>query len=427
MTQIGTDHGTAAASSPGARGAVRFILITVVLDMLSFGIVIPVLPKLVESFFAGDTGRAAQLYGVMGTAWALMQFLCSPIHGMLSDRFGRRPLILWSNLVLGLDYVVMALAPTVGWLFAGRVLAGAAASSFSTAGAYIADVTEPDKRAAAFGLMGAAFGLGFVLGPAIGGVLGAVDPRWPFWGAAAMSLANTVYGYVILPESLPVERRAPLAWRRANPIGTLLFLQSHRGLLGLAGTGFLANLAHMVLPSTAVLYLGYRYGWGPPAVGLTLAAVGVCAMTVQGTLVRPMTRWLGERRTLLLGLCCGVLGFAIYGLAADATIYLMGIPVMALWGLSGPALQSLMTRQVGLDEQGRLQGAVASVNGIAGMVGPGLFTQTFAWFIAVSEPWRTPGAPFLLASLLLLSAALLAASTTASHAGASTAFPRAEG
>lgn len=403
----------AGAEPTGSRGAVLFILITVMLDMLSFGIVIPVLPKLVESFFAGDTGRAAELYGLMGTVWALMQFLCSPIHGMLSDRFGRRPVILWSNLALALDFIVMALAPTVGWLFVGRALGGAAASSFSTAGAYIADVTTPDKRAAAFGMMGAAFGLGFVLGPAIGGVLGALDPRWPFWGAAAMSLANTLYGVFILPESLPVERRAAFAWRRANPIGALVFLRSHRGLIGLAGTGFLTNLAHMVLPSTAVLYLGYRYGWGPSAVGLTLAAVGVSAMTVQGTLVRPITRRLGERRTLLLGLCCGVLGFAIYGLATTANVYLLGIPVMAFWGLSGPVLQALMTRQVGLDEQGRLQGAVASVNGIAGMLGPGLFTQTFAWSIAVAEPWHLPGAPFLLAALLLLSAAVLAARVAA--------------
>lgn len=384
------------------QAAVLFILITVMLDMLSFGIIIPVLPKLVEHFTFGDTAQAAEIYGLMGTAWALMQFSCSPIQGALSDQYGRRPVVLLSNLGLGLDYVFMALAPNVSWLFVGRTISGMASSSFSTAGAYIADVTPIEYRAAAFGKMGVAFGLGFVLGPAVGGWLGAIDARLPFWGAAATSLMNACYGFFLLPESLSREQRMTFTWRRANPVGSLVLLRSHRELFGLATSNFLMNLAHVVLPSVAVLYMGYRYGWGSTAVGLTLAAVGMCAMIVQGGLVKIVTAKWGERRTLLTGLLCGAVGFAIYGLASKGWIYCLGIPIMAFWGLAGPAMQALMTCRVSLSEQGQLQGAIASLTGIAGLVGPSLFTQTFALFIGAQADWHLPGAPFLLASLLLL-------------------------
>ncbi|MBA3753060.1 MAG: TCR/Tet family MFS transporter [Nitrospira sp.] len=390
------------------RAAVFFILVTVVLDMLSFGIIIPVLPNLVEQFLGGDTAQAAEMYGLMGTAWALMQFVCSPIQGALSDRFGRRPVVLLSNFGLGLDFILMALAPSLAWLFVGRLISGIASSSFSTAGAYIADVTTHDNRAGAFGMMGAAFGLGFVLGPAVGGLLGAIDPRWPFWGAAATSLLNAAYGFFVLPESLPPEKRAPFRWIKANPVGSLILLRSHHELFGLATANFLTNLAHVVLPSVAVLYLGYRYGWGPSAVGFTLAAVGVCAMIVQGTLVKPITAQLGERRTLLTGLFCGAAGFAIYGLAPTPALYCLGIPAMAFWGLAGPSAQVFMTRRVSPSEQGQLQGAIASLTGIAGLIGPSLFTQTFAAFIGPQADWHLPGAPYLLSSLLLLVAMAVA-------------------
>ena len=223
------------------------------LDVLSFGIIIPVLPKLVENFMSGDTAQAAAIYGFMGMAWALMQLVCSPIQGALSDRFGRRPVVLFSNFGLGLDYILMALAPDITWLFAGRVISGIASSSFSTAGAYIADVTPPERRAAGFGMIGAAFGLGFVLGPAAGGLLGASDPRLPFWGAAATSLVNACYGYFVLPESLPREKRMNFSWKRANAVGSLVLLRSHHELFGLSAVAFLNYLAHAVLPSTAVL------------------------------------------------------------------------------------------------------------------------------------------------------------------------------
>ena len=405
------------------RAAVLFILVTVFLDMLSFGIIIPVLPKLVEEFFSGDTAQAAVLYGLMGTAWAFMQFFCSPIQGALSDRFGRRPVVLLSNLGLGLDYIVMALAPNVAWLVTGRVISGMVSSSFSTAGAYITDVTPLAQRAAAFGKIGMVFGLGFILGPALGGWLGASDPRLPFWGAATLSLLNFCYGYFVLPESLPPDKRAPFSWARANPIGSLVLLRSHRELFGLATVAFFGYLAHAVLPSVSVLYMGYRYGWGPASVGLMMAGVGLAAMIVQGGLIRPITAWVGERRTLLIGLICGSVGFSVYGLAPEGWIFCLGIPVMAFWGLSGPANQSLMTRHISSSEQGQLQGAIASINGMTGMIGPTLFTQTFAFFIRSNSPVNSqhsglstsldlPGAPFILASLMLLSAVIIAWRTT---------------
>lgn len=407
------------------QAAVLFILITVMLDVLSFGIIIPVLPKLVEDFMAGDTAQAASIYGLMGMAWALMQLVCSPIQGALSDRFGRRPVVLLSNFGLGLDYILMALAPDITWLFAGRVISGIASSSFSTAGAYIADVTPPEKRAAAFGMIGAAFGLGFVLGPAVGGLLGASDPRLPFWGAAATSLINACYGFFVLPESLPREKRMNFSWKRANPVGSLVLLRSHHELFGLAAVAFLGYLAHAVLPSTAVLYVGYRYGWGSTAIGFMLAAAGISAMIVQGVLIKPITARFGERKTLLAGLCCGAIGFCVYGFASNGWIYCAGIPVMGFWGLAGPAVQALMTRRVSASEQGQLQGAIAGLSGIASLIGPGLFTQTFAFFIGASSSqdvphssfhisnfklWLgpLPGAPFLLASLLLVVGMVLA-------------------
>ena len=396
---------------PVRRAAVLFILVTVLLDMLSFGIIIPVLPKLVEEFFSGDTARAAAIYGFMNTTWAVMQFFGSPIQGALSDRYGRRAVVLLSNGGLGLDYILMALAPTVGWLFLGRAISGFASSSFSTAGAYIADVTMPEERAAAFGKIGMVFGLGYILGPALGGWLGAIDPRLPFWGAAALSLMNASYGFFVLPESLTYERRMAFAWKRANPVGSLVLLRSHHELFGLAAVAFLGYLAHAVLPSVSVLYMGYRYGWGTAAVGLMMAGVGVAAMIVQGGLIRPITARLGERITMLVGLVCGGIGFAVYGIAPEGWIFCLGIPVMAFWGLAGPATQSLMTRRVSSSEQGQLQGAIASINGLTGLIGPMLFTQSFAHFISQTA-WHIPGAPFLLASVMLISSGVIAWKTT---------------
>ena len=391
------------------KAALAFILVTVALDMLAIGMIVPVLPKLVETMLGGDTARAARVYGLFGTVWALMQFVFSPVLGALSDRFGRRPVVLISNFGLGLDYVLMALAPTVGWLFVGRVISGITAASISTAGAYIADVTPPERRAASFGMIGAAFGVGFIVGPAFGGLLGAIGPRVPFWVAAGLSLASAMYGLFVLPESLPAEQRGRFSWRTASPLGSLRLLRSHAELLGLAGVHFLHRLAHDVLPSTMVLYAGYRYGWDARAIGLFVAAVGAGSVLVQGTLVRSIVARFGERRVLLAGLCCGVVAFLVFGFAPSGGLFVAGIPIMSLWGMSGPSLQGLMTRRLAPDEQGQLQGALASVQGVAGLVGPALFTQTFAAFIGPLGGGRLSGAPFVVASGLLAVALGLAA------------------
>jgi DHA1 family tetracycline resistance protein-like MFS transporter len=388
--------------------ALAFILVTVGLDVIALGIIIPVLPKLVETMAGGDMVRAAELVGLFATAWALMQFVASPVLGALSDRFGRRPVLLLSMLGLGLDYILMAVAPNLVWLFIGRLLSGITAATFSAANAYIADVTPPDRRASAFGLLGAAFGVGFVLGPAIGGVAGDFDPRLPFWIAAGLTLANFVYGLLVLPESLPSERRMAFSWARANPIGSLRLLSEHRQLLGLAGVTFLFHLAHVVLPAVAVLYATYRYGWDHKTMGLTLAAVGVASGVVQGGLIKPTIRLLGERRTLLFGLLCGATGFTIYGFAASGVMFWAGIPVLALWGMGSAATMGIMSRLVSSSEQGQLQGATGGLMALAGLIGPGLFAYTFARAIAPESPWHLPGAPFLLAAAMLVGATALA-------------------
>src|SRR5579871_4885765 len=410
MREVGA-AGTPPASSSRRAAAVAFIFVTILLDMLALGLIMPILPKLVESFVDNDTARAARIFGLFGTAWALMQFFFSPILGSLSDRFGRRPVVLLSNFGLGLDYVLMALAPSLIWLFVGRVISGITSASISTAFAYIADITPPERRAAVFGKIGAAFGAGFVIGPAIGGLLGDADPRLPFWVAAALSFANTMYGLLILPESLPRDRRAPFRWKAANPIGALHLLRSDRVLTGLSVSNFFAQLAHAVLPSIFVLYATYRYGWDSKTVGVTLAMVGICAMLVQSAGIGPIVRLLGERWALLLGLLCGAAGFFIFAAAPTGPLSWLGIPVMSLWGVSGAAIQSFMTKRVAPDQQGQLQGANTSVQSISQLLGPFLFTLTFAYFIGEGAPIKLVGAPFYLACALVLLACAFAAVT----------------
>lgn len=388
---------------PGPRqAAFVFIFITILLDMLALGLILPVLPKLIENFVGNDTANAAKIYGVFATAWAVMQFLCSPVIGVLSDRFGRRPVVLLSNLGLALDYVLMALAPSLAWLLIGRIISGMTSASIATSYAYVADITPPAQRAAVFGKVGAAFGAGFVLGPAVGGLLGEIDLRLPFWVAAGLSFANTLYGFLILPESLPKERRSPFQWRRANPIGALALLRTRAELAGLAVVNFIAQLAHVALPSVYVLYAGYRYEWSAFAIGLSLAFVGFCSIVTQWFVIGPVVARFGERKAMMIGFTMGALGFFIIGLAPTGVLSLLCIPPLSLWGISNPAIQGLMTRLVPPDQQGQLQGAINSVNSIAQLAGPFLFTLTFAYFIGTSAPWTMPGAPFLLAGALLL-------------------------
>jgi DHA1 family tetracycline resistance protein-like MFS transporter len=383
------------------RAAFVFILITVSFDFLAFGIIAPVLPNLILQMEAGSMARASAVTGYFGFAWATMQFIFSPILGAWSDRFGRRPVILISCLGLGLDYIFMALAPSLAWLFVGRIISGITTSNISSAFAYVTDVTAPEKRAKQFGMLGAAFGLGFVVGPAVGGLLGGYNLRAPFWAAAILSLANALYGFFILPESLPKERRAKSAWHMANPLGSLTLLRSHPELAGLSAAMTLFYLAHNALPSVFVLYTEYRYGWNERDVGLSLTVVGVCAATVSGGLVGPYVKRFGEKFSLLSGLVYGILGFAGFALAWRGSLLLASIPFIALWGVAGPAMQSSMSRRVDPTSQGKLQGAINSLRAITGMIGPLIFTQVFALAIAKNAAVHLPGAPYLLAAVLL--------------------------
>ena len=392
-------------SSPAAgkrRAAMIFIFVTVLIDVLSFGVIIPVLPGLVRQFTGGDYAEAARWIGWFGFLFAAIQFFSSPVQGALSDRYGRRVVILLSCLGLGVDFLLMAIAHTLPLLLVARVVSGMFSASFSTANAYIADVTAPEKRAQAYGMLSAAFGIGFVAGPLIGGWLGGIGLRLPFWFAAGLALLNFVYGLLVLPESLPPERRsARFDWSHANPFGALRLLRSYPQVFGLAAVVFLANLAHYVYPSVFVLFAGYRYGWGPIEVSWVLALVGVCSIIVNAVLVGRVVARIGERRALLLGLGCGVIGFVIYGFADTGRGFLLGVPISALWAIAGPAAQALITRQVGAGVQGRIQGALMSLISLAGVFGPLLFANVFALFIGTDAPAHLPGAPWLLAGLLL--------------------------
>src|SRR5256714_8121712 len=381
------------------KAAVIFIFITVTLDMLALGLIAPVLPKLVLTFLGGDAPNAAKMFGIFGTVFALMQFLFSPMLGVLSDRFGRRPVVLLSNLGLGLDYIVMALAPTIGWLCVGRVISGITAASINTGTAYVADVVPAEKRASAFGMIGAAFGVGFVLGPALGGLLGNSDPRLPFWVAGGLSLANALYGFFVLPESLPIEKRKPFTLRRANPVGSLVLLRSHPELFRLATIQFIGYVAHEVFNVWA-LYTIFRYAWREGTIGVSLAVVGVCSIVISSWIVPAMVSRVGERRTLYIGQFFGALGMVFAGLATTGIWFFFSIPVMMLWTISSPAAQGMMTRRVSESEEGELQGAIGSLSSRAWIIGPGLFTFTFAYFIEPAHGWNFPGAPWYLGALL---------------------------
>jgi DHA1 family tetracycline resistance protein-like MFS transporter len=396
------------------HAALGFIFVTVLLDMLAFGVVAPVMPKLISDFLGGNTARASEYLGLFITTWALMQFFFAPVLGLLSDRFGRRPVILISNFGLSLDYLIMALAPSIRWLFLGRVLAGITSASIPTATAYISDVTPPEKRSKAFGLLGAAFGVGFVLGPALGGWLGMYSPRLPFWIGCAGSLLNAMYGVFVLPESLPSEKRQTrMRWENANPLGALRLLRSHSELTGLATVNFLGYVAHEIYLTVFVLYVMYRFAWNQRMVGISLAVVGVTSIVMSG-LVGPIVTWLGERRALLTGLLFASVGFATHGIAWSTAMFLGAILINSLWSLAGPTSQSLMTRRVSPSLQGELQGAIASLRGVAMLIGPGLFSLTFAYFIAPTH--RLPGAPWYLAAALLFVSLLIAWSVTGDSA-----------
>lgn len=389
------------------KAAVIFIFVTVVLDMLALGLVAPVLPKLLLGFLNNDMKRAADWNGIFLTVFAAMQFFFSPVIGVLSDRVGRRPVLLISTLGLGLDYIVMALAPTIGWLFLGRIISGITASSVPTAMAYIADVTPREKRASAFGLIGAAFGIGFILGPMVGGLVGNDNPRLAFWVASGFSLANWLYGFFFVPESVGQDKRKEFTWRRANPVGSLVLLRSHPDLWKLATVQFLAYVSHEIFAIWS-LYAVYRFRWDPWSIAVSLALVGVCAALISGGLTGRIVAWLGERRTLYIGQFFGSLGMVIAGLARNGAVYMASIPVISMWNISFPAAQGIMTHHVSEREQGELQGAISSLRSIAFVIGPFLFSWTFAWFIDPKHSFHVPAAGYYLAAALLFTAMLMA-------------------
>lgn len=382
------------------RAASTFVLVTVLLDSIAIGIMLPALPKLIESFVPGDPVWAARLVGLFAAGWGLMQLVGSPVLGALSDRFGRRPVILASNLGLAIDYSLMAFAPSLWLLFAGRLLAGFTTSTFATAYAYVTDVTPEEGRAAAFGRIGAVFGLGFIIGPAVGGLLAEIGPRVPFMLAASLSLLNFGYGYLVLPESLASANRMRFSWFRANPFGSLRLLGRSRRLTGLAVVNLLDQLALVSIPATFVLYTSGQFQWSEATTGITFAAIGAGLACVHAFLTGPVVGRAGGPGTLYIGLSFGVLGFVLYGLAPSSLFIWAAIPFLCLWALADSPIQALMTREVRASEYGQLQGATAALFAVAETIGPLVFSQLYAYAIMDRGDSVPAGAPYLLAAAL---------------------------
>src|SRR6202011_4349416 len=393
-------------SMKNRQAAVIFILVTVTLDILAMGLIIPVLPKLILDFLGGVMTDTAKWSGRFAVVFALMQFFFSPLLGVLSDKFGRRPVILLSNLGLGLDYIVMAMSPSLYWLFLGRVISGITTSSIPTAMAYIADVTPKEKRAGAFGMIGVAFGVGFILRAGLGGLLGKGDPRLAFWVAAGLSLLNWLWGFFFVPESLPREKRQEFALRRANPVGSLKLLRSHHELWRLATIQFLAYLAHNIF-SVWALYGMYRYAWNTDDTGYSLVFVGIVTAIISGGLTGRMVKRFGEKMTLYIGQFFGASGMFVAGIAKTGALFVGSIPIISLWNISMPAAQGMMTHRVSEREQGELQGALQSMRSITFILGPWMFLKIFGWSIDPKHALNLPGAPFYVAAGLLFAAMLM--------------------
>ncbi len=390
------------------QAAIPFILVTLLLDMLGIGVVIPVLPKLVTSLYGSDLSSGSAIFGWFVASYALMQFLFSPVLGNLSDTYGRRPIILMSLLGAGLDYLLMAVAPNLKWLFVGRVLSGITGANITAANAYIADVSLPEDRARNFGLVGACFGAGFIIGPALGGVLGSYGLRMPFYAAAILNFCNVLYGFFVLPESHAKENRRPFKWTHANSLVALKTISRYPVVLGLAATIALERLAHDSLPSTWVLYTTYRFNWTEFENGMSLALVGVMYAIVSAGLTGLLVKKLGEPKALIFGLSIGALTFLTYGLATRGWMLYTGIIVGSIAGISTPAIQAMITRVTPPTEQGAVQGVIASIQSIAAILGPLMATNLFGYFTSEAAPVKLPGAAFLMSSVLVATGAVLA-------------------
>lgn len=388
--------------------ALIFIFITLLLDVTGLGIIIPVFPKLIEQLIDGDISQAASYGGWLSFSYALMQFVFSPILGGLSDRYGRRPVLLFSLFGFGIDYLFQGFAPTIEWLFVGRLLAGVTGASFTTANAYIADISTPEKRAQNFGLVGAAFGVGFILGPVIGGFLGQYGPRVPFFVSAGLTLLNFVYGLFILPESLAPENRRPFDWKRANPIGSLMNLGRYPVILGLVASLVLIYIAGFAVQGTWTFYTMEKFKWDEKTVGLSLAALGLSFAVVQGGLSRVIIPKLGTERSVYVGLLFSAMGFILFAFASQSWMMFAFLGVYALGGIAGPSVQGIISNQVPSSEQGEIQGALTSLTSTTSIIGPLIMANLFSYFTRSTAPVYFPGAPFVLGAVLILISAGLA-------------------
>ena len=383
------------------NGALIFILMAMFIDAMGIGIIAPVAPQLIMSLTHVNVSEAARFGGWLMVSYAAMQFLFAPVLGNLSDRFGRKPVLLGSLGALTIDYLLMGFAPSIVWLFVGRLIAGVAGATYGTANAAIADFVPAEERAKFYGLLGAAWGVGFVIGPVIGGLLGGYGARVPFWVAAGLAAISFALGALVFRETLAREKRRPFKWQRANLLGGIRHLRAYPVLMPLLGVVFCYQIAHDTLPSTWMYFTMARFNWGPREVGLSLTAVGVATAVVQGGLIGPLIKRLGERRSVLLGLSCGAAAFTGYALSSQVWMLLLSIAIGAFFGLVMPALTSQMTRAVPADSQGELQGAIASIGSFTAIFAPFLMTQLFAYFTAADRAVTFPGAPFAAAAALL--------------------------
>lgn len=393
---------------PSKKAALGFIFITLLIDVIGFGIIIPVMPKLIEQMIHGDLSAASLWGGWLTFAFAIMQFFFAPVLGNLSDKYGRRPVLLFSLFGFGIDYILLSVAPNIGWLFVGRIIAGVTGASFTTAAAYIADISTPEERAKNFGMIGAAFGMGFIIGPVIGGLLGSLGPRVPFMAAAVLTFMNWLYGYFVLPESLSKENRRAFSWKRANPVGSLLHLRKYPALGGLIISLILVYIAGHSVQSTWAFFNMEKFKWDEKMVGISLGVVGLLVGLVQGGLIRVVNPKLGNEKSIYVGLALYTLGLVLFAFASQSWMMFTFLVPYCLGGICGPALQAVISNHVPANEQGELQGALTSLMSATTIIGPPVMTGLFAYFTGKKAPLYFPGAPFLLGAVLMLGSTLLA-------------------